>query len=184
MKSSNLLSASPSILALALGVSLGAPYASAATDIASEKAGPPREYAQTTLVAVEVKAELAAEPSKVWSQVIRKEILVRMIGFEDAKGDDALGTPGAKLAGRIGGDQGMLIVTHAKADREIRYAWEPEHGGYVCHFTLKLSPSGKGTMVSLVDAYSDEKPALIAKNAADSRAHLAQSLETLKKSVE
>jgi hypothetical protein len=163
-------------LALALGLAalLSAPLR------AGEKA---KEYTQVAFVSVSANAELTADPGKVWKQLIRKDVLVKAVGMEEATGDENMGEPGAKLCGRLGGEPGNLVVTYSMIENEIRYAWEPDHGGYVCHMSLKLAPAGKGTKVTLMDSYSEEKPGMLDKNAKESRAHLAQSLETLKKAI-
>ena len=169
------------LTALASALTLG--LASQAPLRAADMGGKGMDYTQTAFVTISVNADIAADRAKVWKQIIRKDVLIKMIGLEGATGSETMGEPGSTLCGRMGGEAGNLVVTHAMIDNEVRYSWEPDHGGYVCHITLKLTPMGKGTKVTLTDAYSEEKPAMLEKNAKDTRMHLSQSLESLKKSV-
>jgi hypothetical protein len=144
-------------------------------------AAPAKEYSQTAFITVTVSGEVPAAPGDLWKKVVSKDGLIKILGMEEAMGDENMGDAGSKLCGKLGGEGGNLVVTHINLESEIRYSWEPDQGGYVCHVTVKMAPSGKGSRVTVSDSYSDEKPALIAKNAADTKAHLAASLDAMKK---
>lgn len=142
-----------------------------------------KNYTQTAFITVAVNGEVPSAPRKIWDKVITREGLVKIVGLQEPQGDDNMGQIGSKLCGKLGGEMGSLVITYVSLENEIRYSWEPDHGGYVCHITFKFAPSGKGTKVTVADAYSDEKPGMVEKNAQDTRAHLAQTIEALKQVV-
>jgi hypothetical protein len=51
---------------------------------------------------------------------------------------------------------GKSVVLFVDKYKELRVAHTPNDGSYVCQVKFKLEPKGTGTVVTVVDQYSDD----------------------------
>jgi len=80
---------------------------------------------------------------------------------------------------------GKSIVLFVNKNKELRMAHMPNDGSYVCQVKFKLEPKGTGTLVTIIDQYSDEADVPLDRDtAAQVKAGMAKYLTDLKMVVE
>jgi hypothetical protein len=115
---------------------------------------------KTALITIPVAFEVKATPTKVWASLTSIEGFGTLTGFQPQAGQklSAFSKVGDHLLAQVWDDKGRLIVTEFVPMRELRVAWEPEKGHYLCQKRVVLSPSGAGTSVEYWDRYTDDQP--------------------------
>ena len=115
---------------------------------------------KTALITIPVTFEVKAAPTKVWAALTSLEGFGTLTGFQPQAGQklSAFSKVGDHVLAQVWDDKGRLIVTEFVPMRELRVAWEPEKGHYLCQKRAVLSPSGEGTSVEYWDRYTDDQP--------------------------
>jgi hypothetical protein len=114
---------------------------------------------KTALITIPVTFEIQATPTKVWAVLTSLEGFGTLTGFQPQPGQklSAFSKVGDHLLAQVWDDKGRLIVTEFVPVRELRVAWDPEKGHYLCQKRAVLSPSGAGTAVEYWDRYTDDQ---------------------------
>ncbi|HTD52366.1 MAG TPA: hypothetical protein VK780_05025 [Thermoanaerobaculia bacterium] len=114
---------------------------------------------KTALITIPATFEVNATPTKVWASLTSIEGFGTLTGFQPQAGQkpSAFSKVGDHLLAQVWEDKGRLIVTEFVPVRELRVAWEPEKGHYLCQKRVVLSPSGGGTSVEYWDRYTDDQ---------------------------
>lgn len=110
------------------------------------------------LVRVDAALEVKAEPARVWAAISTAGGLAALGGFQAADPAKPLSRVGDAAAGTASGDKGVAVCTHAAPEKELRVAFEPDAGHYVCHRTVRLERTAAGTRVRVLERYSDDQP--------------------------
>jgi hypothetical protein len=115
---------------------------------------------KTALITIPATFEVKATPTKVWASLTSIEGFGTLTGFQPQAGQkpSAFSKVGDHLLAQVWEDKGRLIVTEFVPVRELRVAWDPEKGHYLCQKRVVLSPSGEGTSVEYWDRYTDDQP--------------------------
>ena len=96
---------------------------------------------------------VAAAPDKVLAVASDAAVLGAAVGFTGGKG--LLAKAGdSVLATRFDGDVGNLVVVLKKAN-ELRIAFDPDNGSYICQLRVMVAPEGSGTKLSLEERYTE-----------------------------
>jgi len=129
---------------------------------------------KTALITIPVNFEVKATPTRVWATLTSLEGFGTLTGFQPQAGQklSAFSKVGDHLLAQVWDDRGRLIVTEFVPMRELRVAWEPEKGHYLCQKRAVLSPSGAGTSVEYWDRYTDDQ-----SNADDTAKQVAADTE-------
>ena len=127
--------------------------------------------------------ELKAPPSRVWQVVTSLDGFGALTGFKATGGAGSLKRIGDAVPAQVWEDRGRLVVTGIVEGRELRVAWEPDKGHYLCQKRIVLTPSAGGTTLDYLDRYTDDQPNAdeTAKQAA---AETDKGIEAFRKLVE
>lgn len=96
-----------------------------------------------------------ASPQAVWAVLTDLQKFSGIMGIEYNGAAKKMEKVGDNAPVKFGGDIGAWILVYAKAAAELRYAWEPDNGSYLCQERWLLTPSGKSTKVSYEDRYTE-----------------------------
>jgi hypothetical protein len=99
-----------------------------------------------------------ASPQAVWAVLTDLQKFSGVMGLEYKGAARKMEKVGDNAAVKYGGDPGTWILVYAKPGNELRYAWEPDNGTYLCQERWLLAPAGKGTKVSYEDRYTESGP--------------------------
>ena len=157
-----------------LAVSLLLLLAAAAPAVVLQKGA--AEYKRSCLVRLEAKLELEAAPAKVWDALTRSKGFAAATGFQIADSDHRLAKTGDALPASVWSDKGNLVCTFAADAKELRVAFEPDNGSYLCQKRITLEPSGAGTRLVLLDRYTDEQTETVDKTAKEVMAGIPKQL--------
>jgi uncharacterized protein YndB with AHSA1/START domain len=114
---------------------------------------------QGTAMRLETSRRIAAPPSRVWATITTGRNLVTWCPAWSSEANRSVALT------RVGdslefvdewGNGGRSVVTYLVPDRELRVAHEPNDGSYMCRARLILEPVGEGTLVTLVEQYTDD----------------------------
>lgn len=136
------------------------------------------------LVRLEAAIDIDAPPSEVWGTLLTSAGQAALTGFKPDRAGAALTGWGQALHGTGAYDQGTIAVTRLVPEKEIRVAWDPDHGGYLCRTGYRLEARGKGTRLIAQDWYSEDKPGQADANREGARRGLEQGLAAFRKTVE
>lgn len=113
---------------------------------------------KATLVTLPATVELKASPAKVWAVLTSVEGLCTLSQCKASSAPKAVSRVGDNFAARLWEDQGRVVVTELVPEKELRIAFEPARGHYVCATRILLKPSAGGTTLEYWDRYSDDQP--------------------------
>ncbi len=137
---------------------------------------------KTAFVTIPVSVEVKAAPAVVWKTLNSPVGLAVLSGFATSS-MSSFTKVGDFADGEVAGDKGRYVVTELVPEKELRLAFEPAKGHYLCQVRAQLSPSGAGTKLDIWERYTDDQP-----NADETAAKQAADLETrvtaLRKMVE
>jgi len=120
---------------------------------------------------------------QVWTKLMSVEGLAAFTGFQPDSKTKPLSQAGDHTTTTIAGDAGTIVVTYVKPNEELRLAWDPDGGHYVCSMRVILKANAGGTLIECRDDYSDEK-SNVDENAKQAQGDFKRCLETFKKLVE
>src|SRR5262245_11767545 len=147
-------------------------------------------YRKTVLVRIPTEFTVKGAPDVVWQKLTNDRTFMTLAGFTSSSMMPAHQWEkiGDATPAMIGQDGGVLVVTKIDpSDRELRVAFEPGDGAYLCHHTVKLAPDAAsgGTRITLVSRYTDDKtPATVDKTARETAAAQMKSVAAFKASVD
>jgi uncharacterized protein YndB with AHSA1/START domain len=101
---------------------------------------------------------ISAGPQAVWAVLTDWQKVSNILGLEYKGAAKKMMKVGDNAAAKYGGDTGSWILVYAKPSSELRYAWEPDNGSYLCQARWLLTPAGNGTKVSYEDRYTESGP--------------------------
>jgi hypothetical protein len=133
----------------------------AAIDVIAANAIEPSITAKkTALVTIPATFRVAAPVSRVWATASSVAGFGAITGFVPAEGAKTtrFAEIGDALPATMWTDKGMLVATRVTNEKELRVAWEPESGGYLCGKRIVLTPVQGGTQVEYWDRYTDDQP--------------------------
>jgi hypothetical protein len=162
-------------LAVVVGLSLGLPLVAQAPKVA-----------KATQVELTSEFTVEAPASRVWQELISASGFGALTGFRPEKPDAPLGKIGESVRASVWEDKGLLIVTGAEAQKELRVSWEPDNGSYLCQKRVRLQSAGNGTRVLYQDRYTDTQPAASVDQTAqqvakETETHIREFTERFKK---
>lgn len=120
-----------------------------------------------------------ASPQTVWQALTDKDAFAQIFGFEYEGEKRTLMEVGDHFPGTYTGDKGMTILVYAKPYSEVRHAWEPENGSYICQSRWRLVPDGAATRVLFEERYTLSgimSPGMLAQEVA----HYTETMDRLK----
>jgi uncharacterized protein YndB with AHSA1/START domain len=114
--------------------------------------------AKMALVSFTSTMEVKASPAQVWAAITEPA---------KAKGwyPHWKGAPQTQALAAVGqsinfvdewSNAGKSVVLFVDKNKELRVAHMPNDGSYVCQVKFKLEPKGSGTVVTVIDQYSDD----------------------------
>lgn len=115
---------------------------------------------KTTLVTIPATFEVKAPVAKVWTAVTSVGGFSTLAGFTPANAEKskAFAKVGDAFPAKMWTDSGTLVATRVVKDQELRVAWDPDGGHYLCAKRVMLSPTANGTKVAYWDRYTDDQP--------------------------
>lgn len=96
-----------------------------------------------------------ASPQAVWAVLTDLQKFSGIRGIEYNGAAKKMEKVGDNAPVKFGGDSGVWILVYAKPAAELRYAWEPDNGSYLCQERWLLTPAGKSTKVAYEDRYTE-----------------------------
>lgn len=135
------------------------------------------EVKKSALITIPGKFEIKAPVNKVWKLVTSAGGFGVLTGFHPVDKSKNLSTVGANVAASIWSDKGTLVTTYVIPGKELRVAWEPTGGHYLCSKRIVLATTPTGTSIEYWDRYTDDQPpAAVDKT-------LQQTVEETKKAI-
>lgn len=131
---------------------------SAAASLGAVLLAAPLPVRKTALVTIPATITVNAAPSKVWGVLTSLDGFGTLTGFHATGGAKSFTKIGDAVPARVWSDSGRLVVTELVPEKELRVAWEPAKGHYICSKRIVLSPSGAGTSLEYWDRYTDDQP--------------------------
>jgi len=125
-----------------------------------------------------------APPQRVWSTLTDPAQLMKVFRWE-LRSPGTLQDVGDWVTAKIEADRGVLIVSNVKQENELRLAWEPDNGSFICQLRFLLQPEGRGTRLTYMMRYSEsapQPPSFTARQARDSQNAMARLKTTLETS--
>ena len=140
---------------------------------------------KSPLVKIEGKVLIKATPAHVWQVLTTTEGLGALTGIKGLESGKTITKVGDSFNGTIWSDSGAAACTFFLAGKELRVAFEPATGGYLCQNRILVAqdPSG-GTMLTVLDRYTDDKTDTVDKTAATVSAELTTHLDAFRVMVE
>jgi uncharacterized protein YndB with AHSA1/START domain len=114
--------------------------------------------AKMALMSFTSTIEVKASPAQVWAAITEPaKAKAWYPSWKNAKETQALATVGQSI-GFVDewANAGKSVVLFVDKNKELRVAHMPNDGSYVCQVKFKLEPKGPGTVVTIVDQYSDD----------------------------
>lgn len=149
--------------------------------------GAPAQGAPTVkkavLVTIPATLELKAPPAKVWTTLTAVEGLCALAQCKAGGNAKAVARVGDNFPATLWEDPGRVVVTEFVPEKELRIAFEPAKGHYVCATRILLRPSSGGTTLEYWDRYSDDQ-ANVDETARQAAAETEKALEAFKKLAE
>jgi hypothetical protein len=109
-----------------------------------------------TLVTIPATIELKVPPAKVWATITSVDGFSALTGFK--AGGGTFTKIGDSAPAQAWEDTGRLVVTELVPGKELRVAFEPAQGHYLCQKRLLLTPTSEGTKLEYWDRYTDDQP--------------------------
>jgi hypothetical protein len=94
----------------------------------------------------------------VYKKLLDCKSLCGMLQAKEISCSAALGKVGAAGKMEVMGDKGTMITSYLDPNKEIRFAWEPDNGSYLCQIRFILEPAGTGTKISFTDRFTESSP--------------------------
>ena len=132
-------------------------------------------------------AEVKASPAQVWAALVEPgKAKTWYPGWKNAMETQSLATVGQALSFvDEWNNAGKSVVLFVDRNKELRVAHMPNDGSYVCQVKFKVEPKGTGTLVTIVDQYSDDLNVPLDKDTgAKVNAGMTKYLAALKATVE
>ena len=127
--------------------------------------------------------ETKAAPAQVWAAFTEPAKAKNWYpGWKNAKETQALTAVG-QACGFVDewNNAGKSVVLFVAKNKELRVAHMPDDGSYVCQVKFKVEPKGTGSIVTIIDQYSDDLNVPLDKDtAAKVKAGMVQYLAALK----
>ncbi|MEP6802021.1 MAG: hypothetical protein ABJC07_08795 [Acidobacteriota bacterium] len=117
----------------------------------------PLPVKKTALVTIPATIQVHAAPAKVWAALTSLDGFGTLTGFHATGGARAFTKIGDAVPATVWSDAGRLVVTDFVPDKELRVAWEPANGRYLCSKRIVLSAAAGGTSVEYWDRYTDDQ---------------------------
>ena len=146
------------------------PLAFAAAAAAASAA--PIPVKKTALITIPAAIIVNAPAAKVWAAVTSLDGFGALTGFQATGGPKSFSKIGDAVPAKVWTDSGRLVVTELVPEKELRVAWEPGNGSYLCSKRVVLTPFSGGTRVEYSDRYTDDQP-----NADETAAQVALETE-------
>ena len=127
---------------------------------------------KTALITIPAAIVVNAPAAKVWAAVTSLDGFGALTGFQATGGSKSFSKVGDAVPARVWTDSGRLVVTELLPEKELRVAWEPANGSYLCSKRVVLTPFQGGTRVEYSDRYTDDQP-----NADETAAQVALETE-------
>jgi len=114
---------------------------------------------KSTLVTIPATFEVKAPVAKVWSALTSVGGFSVLAGFTPAEAEKsrAFTKAGDSFPAKMWSDSGALVATRVTKEKELRVAWDPDGGHYLCAKRVVLSPTAAGTKVEYWDRYTDDQ---------------------------
>ena len=140
---------------------------------------------KSTLVKIQSQVLIKATPAHVWQVLTTTEGLGALTGVKGLESGKTVAKVGDAFTGTIWSDTGALACTFFLAGKELRVAFEPTTGGYLCQdrILVQQDPSN-GTMLTLLDRYTDDKTDTVDKTAATVATEMTAHLDAFRVMVE
>ena len=140
---------------------------------------------KSTLVKVQGQILIKANQATVWSKLVTTEGLGKVTGLKGLEAGKTFTKVGDGFAGTAWTDAGLVVCTTMIKEQELRTAFEPTTGGYLCQHRIMLTrdPSN-GTMLTVLDRYTDDKADTVDATATVVANELAAQLEAFRVMVE
>jgi len=140
---------------------------------------------KSTLVKIQAQVLIKANPARVWQVLTTTDGLSILTGFKGLEAGKTITKVGDSFNATLWSDSGSAACTFFLAEKEMRVNFEPATGGYLCQnrITIALDPSN-GTMLTVLDRYSDDKTETVDKTAATVAAELNAHLDAFRVRVE
>jgi hypothetical protein len=140
---------------------------------------------KSTLVKIQSQVLIKATPAHVWQVLTTTEGLGTLTGIKGLESGKTITKVGDAFNGTVWSDSGSAACTFFLAGKELRVAFEPTTGGYLCQnrIMVQQDPSG-GTMLTVLDRYTDDKTDTVDKTAATVSADLTTHLDAFRVMVE
>lgn len=132
------------------------PLAFAAAAAAASAA--PIAVKKTALITIPAAIIVNAPAAKVWAAVTSLDGFGALTGFQATGGPKSFSKIGDTVPAKVWTDSGRLVVTEFVPEKELRVAWEPGNGSYLCSKRVVLTPFSGGTRVEYSDRYTDDQP--------------------------
>jgi len=124
-----------------------------------------------------------AKPAAVWALIVDGKKFFSLAGWELITSDAKFAKVGDNARIKVWGDAGTISITYYKANKELRYSWDPDNASYICQERIILEAKGDKTTLTYINTYSESGPQ--SKSDIDAQIKsLNQLLSKIKKSVE
>jgi len=145
---------------------------------------PAAEYKRSTLVRLEASVDLKVPPAKAWESLTSSKGFAAATGFQIAEARSSLSKVGDALPASVWSDRGRLVCTFASEAKELRVAFEPDNGSYLCQKRITLEAQAGGTRLVVIDRYTDDQTETVDKTAKDVLAEMPKQLAAFQALVE
>ena len=129
--------------------------------VAPSARGDVKPVKKGTAVMIEGHLDLKGAPAKVWKTLTSMEGFCALTGYKVAGPLRArsLAKLGDSMPAQVGIDTGRFVVTAFLPGGELRVAWEPANGAYICTQRIVLAPTASGgTSLDYKERYTDDQP--------------------------
>jgi hypothetical protein len=140
---------------------------------------------KSTLVKIQAQILIKATPAHVWQVLTTTEGLGTLTGIKGMEAGKTVTKVGDNFTGTVWSDTGAAACTFFLAGKELRVAFEPTTGGYLCQdrILIQQDPSN-GTMLTVLDRYTDDKTDTVDKTALTVASELTAHLDAFRVMVE
>ncbi len=129
----------------------------AAAGLSAALSAAPLPVKKTALVTIPATIPVHAPPAKVWAVLTSLDGFGTLTGFHATGGPKAFTKIGDAVPAKVWSDSGRLVVTELVPEKELRVAWEPANGHYLCSKRIVLSAASGGTSLEYWDRYTDDQ---------------------------
>ena len=137
------------------------------------------------LVKIQGQVLIKATQTAVWNKLVTTEGLGKLTGIKNMEAGKTFTKSGDGFTGTAWTDAGTVLCTVFMKEKELRTTFEPASAGYLCQHRVMLQrdPSN-GTMLTVLDRYTDDNTQTVDATAQVVANELAAQLEAFREFVE